>query len=33
MRLYEGWGKTAQAGDWKKKLGLVALPADVFSPP
>jgi hypothetical protein len=33
VRLYEGWGKAAQAKAWKERLGLVDLPADVFAQP
>ncbi len=33
VRLYEGWGKAAQANAWKERLGLVDLPADVFAQP
>ena len=32
-RLYEAWGKPAQAQAWKEKLGLADLPADVFTRP
>jgi hypothetical protein len=33
VRLYEAWGKPAQAAVWKAKLGLADLPADVFARP
>jgi eukaryotic-like serine/threonine-protein kinase len=33
VRLYEGWGKPEEAAEWKSKLGLVDLPADVFARP
>jgi tetratricopeptide (TPR) repeat protein/tRNA A-37 threonylcarbamoyl transferase component Bud32 len=33
VRLYEEWGKPDQAADWKIKLGLRDLPADVFDRP
>jgi tetratricopeptide (TPR) repeat protein len=32
-RLYEGWGKPAEAAAWKERLGLADLPADVFARP
>ena len=32
VRLYEAWGRPAQAVEWKAKLGLADLPADVFAP-
>ena len=32
VRLYDSWGKPAQAAAWKAKLGLADLPADPFSP-
>jgi hypothetical protein len=31
VRLYEGWGKTEKAREWKQKLGLADLPSDVFA--
>jgi serine/threonine protein kinase len=33
VRLYEAWGKPDTAREWKEKLGLVDLPADVFARP
>jgi len=33
LRLYERWGEPAQVVLWKAKLGLAALPADVFARP
>jgi serine/threonine protein kinase len=30
MQLYEAWGKPDRAAQWKAKLGLAELPADVF---
>ena len=33
VRLYEAWGKPAQAAAWKAKLGLADLPKDVFARP
>ncbi len=33
VALYKAWGKPAQARAWEVKLGLVDLPADVFTPP
>jgi eukaryotic-like serine/threonine-protein kinase len=33
VRLYEAWGKPAQAVAWKEKLGLIDLPTDVFAMP
>jgi hypothetical protein len=33
VRLYEAWGEFEQAKEWKSKLGLADLPADVFAPP
>ena len=33
VQLYEAWGKTDQAAEWKRKLGLADLPADVFARP
>jgi hypothetical protein len=32
VRLYEAWGRPAQAAEWKVKLGLADLPDDVFAP-
>jgi len=32
VQLYEVWGKPEQAGEWKRKLGLADLPADVVAP-
>jgi hypothetical protein len=31
--LYEAWGKPEQAAEWKAKLSLADLPADVFARP
>jgi hypothetical protein len=31
VRLYEAWGKPGEATEWKAKLGLSDLPADVFA--
>jgi len=33
VRLYEAWGKSDKASEWKNKLGLADLPADVFARP
>jgi hypothetical protein len=33
IRFYEAWGKPEQAAEWKIKLGLRDLPADVFARP
>ena len=33
IRLYEAWGKPQLANDWKKRLDLADLPADVFARP
>jgi hypothetical protein len=33
VRLYEDWGKPEQAAQWKTKLGMPDLPADVFTRP
>jgi hypothetical protein len=33
VRLYEAWGRPWQAAEWKSKLGLADLPADVFARP
>ena len=33
VRLYEAWGKPEKATEWKNKLGLSDLPADVFARP
>jgi tetratricopeptide (TPR) repeat protein len=33
VRLYEAWGKTAEATAWKSRLGLADLPDDVFARP
>jgi serine/threonine protein kinase len=33
VRLYEAWGKPAEAAAWKLRLGLADLPADVFARP
>jgi hypothetical protein len=33
VRLYEAWGKPAQAAVWKAKLGVADLPSDVFARP
>jgi hypothetical protein len=32
VRLYELWDMPAKADEWKAKLGLRDLPANVFSP-
>jgi eukaryotic-like serine/threonine-protein kinase len=29
---YEAWGKTDKAAEWRARLGLADLPANVFSP-
>jgi hypothetical protein len=31
--MYEAWGKPGKAAEWKSKLGLTDLPADVFARP
>jgi tetratricopeptide (TPR) repeat protein len=33
VRLYDAWGRFETATEWKAKLGLADLPADVFAPP
>ena len=33
VHLYDEWGKTIPANQWKEKLGLADLPADVFAHP
>jgi tetratricopeptide (TPR) repeat protein len=33
IRLYEAWGRAGQAAEWKRKLGLADLPAEVFARP
>jgi hypothetical protein len=33
VRLYEAWGKPDKAAEWKAKLGLTDLPAEVFARP
>jgi serine/threonine protein kinase/tetratricopeptide (TPR) repeat protein len=33
IRLYEAWGRPGQATEWKRKLGLADLPAEVFARP
>jgi hypothetical protein len=33
VRLCESWGKAAKAKEWKRKLGVPDLPADVFGRP
>jgi hypothetical protein len=33
VRLYEAWGKPDKAAEWKAKVGLPDLPADVFARP
>jgi tetratricopeptide (TPR) repeat protein len=33
VRLYEAWGQPGKADEWKRKLGLADLPADVFARP
>jgi hypothetical protein len=33
LRLYEAWGKPEEATDWKARLEVVDLPADVFARP
>jgi eukaryotic-like serine/threonine-protein kinase len=33
VRLYEAWNKPDQATEWKARLGMRDLPADVFAPP
>jgi hypothetical protein len=32
-RLYEAWRKPEKAAEWKSKLGIADLPADVFARP
>jgi hypothetical protein len=32
IRLYEAWGKSETATEWKATLGLADLPTDVFAP-
>jgi eukaryotic-like serine/threonine-protein kinase len=33
VRLYESWGKPVKADEWKRALGLMDFPADVFARP
>jgi hypothetical protein len=33
VRLYEAWGQAKKAAEWKVRLGLADLPADVFAGP
>src|SRR5271157_4885900 len=33
VRMYEGWGQPEKAAEWKARLGLADLPADVFAAP
>src|SRR5262249_53663401 len=33
VRLYEAWGQPEKAAEWKAKLGMPDLPADVFTRP
>ncbi len=33
VQLYEAWGKPEKAAEWRARLGLTDLPADVFAPP
>jgi eukaryotic-like serine/threonine-protein kinase len=33
VRLYELWGRPDEASQWKARLGLAVLPADVFARP
>jgi tetratricopeptide (TPR) repeat protein len=33
VRLYDAWGKPEKATEWKSRLGLADLPADVFARP
>jgi tetratricopeptide (TPR) repeat protein len=33
VRLYEAWGRPRPAAEWKRRLGLADLPADVFATP
>jgi hypothetical protein len=33
VQLYEAWGKPEKAAEWRAKLGLIDLPADVFDWP
>ena len=33
VRLYEAWGKPEKATEWKAKLGMPDLPAEVFARP
>jgi hypothetical protein len=33
VRLYEDWGQPEKADEWKVKLGMPDLPADVFAQP
>lgn len=32
VSLYDAWGRPAKAAEWRKKLGLADLPANVFIP-
>ena len=33
IRLYEAWGRPEQVAEWKQRLGLADLPADIFAHP
>jgi hypothetical protein len=33
VRLYEAWGRPGKAAEWRRKLFLADLPADVFARP
>jgi hypothetical protein len=33
LRLYEAWGKPEKALEWRSKVGVADLPADVFARP
>jgi hypothetical protein len=33
VRLYESWGRPEKSAEWKKRLGLEDLPAEVFTRP
>jgi hypothetical protein len=33
VQLYEAWGQPEKATEWKARLGLADLPADVFAGP
>jgi len=33
VQLYEAWGKSEKAAEWRARLGLTDLPADVFAQP